>query len=480
MHPLSDKDLDRLSQEAAEQYDVDQNTSGWEKLEQKLNKYLPETGKKERRRFLLFIWLLALLFGGGLLWMLTGPGAPELAASKPRSSETKLPVSQKTNKGQLPRADKNKPAYSKTYNPEQKAIDLVTSTPNDKQSGKEKTNTVVQEKMIRRDNPAFKTRKSKLRQKNSWGNNIVPTNNSRGKNVKKKNETLIVVNPSFVRPSAQPFDKKEDQRIEPPGNKKAEDILFPTSDIPSPASQNTTKVSADSARQTLPDQTDTNSVLIAIPKKVAASKNKGSFQKGVEIGLVVAPDMSNVKFSNSDKVGFNVGIQLGYRLSQRWSINSGIFYTRKNYTSRGKDFHPPKGLWFDNIQLDKVKGSCFMFDIPLNVRYDLNNSTNHRFFVNTGLSTYLMKKENYHYYYRYTNGNPGYRYRSYPSQKQYWISILNISAGFEKRLNKHFALQAEPYLKVPLKGVGFGNLQLNSYGMYFSLKYKPGLRTGKK
>ena len=85
MHPLSDKDLDRLSREAADQFDVEQNTSGWDKLEQKLSKHMPEKGRKERRRFLFFIWLFVLLSGGGLVWMLTG-NTPQSITLKEGSS----------------------------------------------------------------------------------------------------------------------------------------------------------------------------------------------------------------------------------------------------------------------------------------------------------------------------------------------------------------------------------------------------------
>ena len=184
--------------------------------------------------------------------------------------------------------------------------------------------------------------------------------------------------------------------------------------------------------------------------------------------------MSNVRFSHSDKIGYNSGLQIGYRFSQRWSVNTGVLFTSKNYTSRGKDFNPPKGSWLDNVNLDLVEGDCLMFDIPINIRYDLNQNNKQRVYVSTGLSSYLMKKEDYHYYYQYTNGSPGYRQRSISSKERHWLGILNLSAGFEKNINHKFSVQAEPYLKIPLKGVGYGNIQLNSYGVYFSLKYKPG------
>ncbi len=63
---LNDNDLDRLSREAADQYDVEQTTSGWEALEQRLDKELPQD---RRRRRLLLWWLLAgVLLLGGALW----------------------------------------------------------------------------------------------------------------------------------------------------------------------------------------------------------------------------------------------------------------------------------------------------------------------------------------------------------------------------------------------------------------------------
>ena len=62
MSHLSDKDLDHLAREAAEQLDVDQNSSGWEALQAKLDVEMPV--EKRRRRWLFF--LLLPLLGGGL------------------------------------------------------------------------------------------------------------------------------------------------------------------------------------------------------------------------------------------------------------------------------------------------------------------------------------------------------------------------------------------------------------------------------
>jgi Outer membrane protein beta-barrel domain len=462
MHPLSDKDLDRLSREAAEQYDVEQNTSGWESLEQRLNKQLPEKGKKERRRFLFFIWLLALISGGGLLWMLTGDDTPQLNASKHPSSNDEVST-----------APKNTDPKEKSL-PERSSADLPQSdnnssvSPADKSTANEETHTGFPDRSINQGNASPRTITGKSNRPQKKSADVQNTTDNVRRNTAKKNRNRTDAD-VHVSPIPETAISKDNQNADNLSDKKVQGESSPPVAVPAP--QNADKVVSESAPEKIAEQLNTDSATASPLKKSTISKNNQGFKKGFELGLVGGPDMSNVKFKNTDKVGYNVGVQLGYRLSDRWSVHTGVLYTRKNYTSNGDDFHPPKGTWLDNIKLEEVEGSCFMFDIPLNVRYDLNTHNKHRYFVSTGLSSYLMKEEDYHYYYQYANGGPGYRHRSYSSTEYHWLSILNISAGYEKKLSSRLSLQVEPYLKIPLSGVGYGSIQLNSYGMYFSLKY---------
>ena len=461
MNLLSDKDLDRLSRDAVEQYDVEQNTSGWDKLEQKLNKHLPEIGKRGRRRFLFFIWLFALLSGGGLLWMLTGD---DYTRRSIRTATIKSETSsQNTNQADQTVAGRSLDDNLKPKKDDQEEIQSVKP----KTEIEENKYIDISKKRIEQKDMQVSSGKSNL------GQNKSRSTIAHSEMTAPRTDKMAAVPDSKTSLINKLKNKSEEQSIIPISeNNQPKESAVTASSVPPGAK----KLSADSSKHPLADVLKTDTASLEVAKKISPSNNKSAFKKGLEIGVVLAPDMSSVKFTNRDKLGFNYGLQLGYRFTERWSINTGVLYTRKNYTSPGKDFHPPKGTWFDNIMLDKVKGNCVMFDIPINVRYDLNVNGNHRYFLTTGLSTYLMKKENYHYYYSYTNGTPGYRARSYPSDEKHWLSVLNISAGFEKKLNSKFSMQAEPYLKIPLQGVGYGNIQLNSFGMYFSLKYKPALR----
>jgi hypothetical protein len=209
-------------------------------------------------------------------------------------------------------------------------------------------------------------------------------------------------------------------------------------------------------------------------KKEGGKKDK--IKQPLELGLMAGPDISTVSFGPSYKTGYNFGLQVGYRFSNRWSVNTGIIYTKKFYQADSQYFHYKNpGNW----NLDKVEGNCTMWEIPLNVRYDVSFNDKRRWFVSTGLSTYLMDKEYYTLNYISWSGTP-YPYElPSDSNSTYLFSIVNLSAGMERSLGKRFSIQAEPYLKIPLKGLGTGSMRMDSYGILFTLKYKPTFNTKK-
>ena len=51
------------------------------------------------------------------------------------------------------------------------------------------------------------------------------------------------------------------------------------------------------------------------------------------------------------------------------------------------------------------------------------------------------------------------------------FGIYNFSLGYQKAIGSQWFLEIEPFIKVPLGGVGFGEVKLWSTGSFFSLKY---------
>ena len=84
-----------------------------------------------------------------------------------------------------------------------------------------------------------------------------------------------------------------------------------------------------------------------------------------------------------------------------------------------------------------------------------------------------MKKEDYNYLYVRPNGTT-WTYNHFVSNKNnHYFSVLTLSAGYQYTLNKHLALLAGPYLKIPLGGIGDGAVKLKSAGLLLTASIKP-------
>ncbi len=518
MYPLHDDDLDRMSREAAEHFEVEPGASGWEHLENRLDKELPQ--KKKRRRFLFWLFLITATTGGALVGILKYTPVTPLANNAP---QVVTPVDQhaplqnndpgNANTAGTVKSDQAPGNHLTDGAPVQSS--QTTTIPQPVTGNQEPATTATNQQPITAGNkqpapatalattpgkniskPAARTTNTRLKSasKEPGGdktidkapltlnyatttpdlgkdrNSIKPSNRRRGqqqrttagknnKNDKPVPDNTIVSDTRITsdqNTNGEPVDNNKDQATAQAINDTPVDSLKKSNTIAPPVADST---------QTLVEET---------VKKVPGKKDK--IKQPLELGLMAGPDKSTVAFGPSDKTGYIFGLQIGYRFSNRWSVNTGILYTKKFYKTDSQHFHYKNPM---NWELDNVEGNCSMWEIPVNVRYDVSFNDKRRWFVSTGLSTYLMDKEYYNLYYS-RNGIP---YAPYPlpsdSNSNYLFSILNLSVGMERSLGKHFSIQAEPYLKVPLTGLGTGSMRMDSYGIFFTLKYKPTFKTKK-
>lgn len=197
-------------------------------------------------------------------------------------------------------------------------------------------------------------------------------------------------------------------------------------------------------------------------KPKASSKQKSSY---LYAGLLAAPDLSTVKFQSMKGVGTTYSLLLGYQFNKRWAVETGVSLDRKRYYTSGEYFDT-KGVHLPTwgYTLKDVDGTCYMWEIPINVRYNFSQSEKTKWFATAGLSTYFMTREKYNYSGIY-NGNPSDSSWDIKKPSQYWFSIINLSVGYEHRLGGIGNLRIEPYLRVPLSGLGTGKLNILSTGI---------------
>ncbi|PSL31980.1 outer membrane beta-barrel protein [Chitinophaga ginsengisoli] len=211
-------------------------------------------------------------------------------------------------------------------------------------------------------------------------------------------------------------------------------------------------------------KSDSNAAVQA-PK---VKQEPASLKKGLYYGLIASPDITTVKFQRTSNVGYNVGLIAGYRFSKRLAVETGVIYERKYYYSDGKYFETKKTPWPTDMNLINVNGWCNMYEIPLNVRYTFATGTKSNWYVNGGMSSYIMKKQGYNYSYEYY-GTYGDRDWVYKKATKDWFANVHLGVGYERPLGILGTLRVEPYAMIPVKGIGVGKLPVTSVGMNIGL-----------
>jgi len=503
-----DEDIDRLSREAAEHYHAP-GKPAWDALREALDKELPQEKEKKRRGFLFFFLLaLGLSVAGTAIWygvkttaantdktmaahqqVLNGTAvhtqeAPTTAkdntttnaataatkanttqvnpkavadqpASLPNNAAANVAVA-KTNHLHPIKADANNSAApavaagNKSASPNSNAnkTAIVTSLHKDYLSPSEavpagKTSTVYSKKKAR---PAVNN--SVLKNKNRQQPNSPATNS--------KEDSKDVADVS-TEETKEGISKDTQNKV----------VLAPVA-VQDSLDHQPAAVAAAPVKESLPAAVKKDSAKPAVAK----TKNKSKNDKAILLGITGGIDLSTVRFTYGSDIGYNIGLMGGYQFNKHWSAYTGIVYTKKNYKLNGEDYHPPKHYWTQYVNLETVEGYCRMWELPLLARYTFNPSARTSFFVSAGVSSYFMKKQDYTYYYKTSTGMPGTMPWTNDSSYNHIFSILDLSVGVQKQIGKHMSWQIEPYAKIPLGGVGFGNIRLSSFGVNLTVQYR--------
>lgn len=196
-----------------------------------------------------------------------------------------------------------------------------------------------------------------------------------------------------------------------------------------------------------------------------SNKKKPTDKLGFYYGITAAPDVSTIKGQDVKGTGYSAGIVAGYQVNLHWSVEAGILWSKKKYFTDGKYFSKAGAGIPPTVVVTWLDGSCNMLEFPVLVRYDLSPRKN-TFFAAAGLTSYMMKKEDY-LYGAWAGMGPTYYegHRSYDRSGDHLFSNLQLSAGYKFSLLPKMNIRIEPYLKAPLKKIGIGRIPITSAGL---------------
>lgn len=439
---MKEDDMDEMMRKAAENYEVDAAMAAdWHAVYKAVHESedSPVEEKKKKRRFA-FWWLLLIPLG----WI----------------ANTEY---NKFNDARAKPVNSLQAAASKKDNADQ-SVSLSPKTD-------VKSNDIKNDNTVSEENTTKETKQAaqfSLKHFTANTNNVKPTNSNRNLNNNDDNNTVL----STQQPGNNNRTTNNDSLSQQP-------IIVETGDTKKP------KINADIAylKPTIDSQTSQqknppvslngsiNQIDTTTHNKNNIAAKKSSTQKEkinthyFYAGLIAGADLSFIKYQQAEPLGYNVGLLAGYKFGKRLSVESGFYLAKKNYYTAGEYFDKSNLHYFNDKKIINVNGYCKMFEIPLNIKYDISTRKKHTFFAAVGLSSYLMNKEFYNFKYIDSAGWQHSGSAPYYHTTQDWFSIFNLSAGYELKTGNKTNLRIEPYFKTTLNGVGTGNLSISSVGI---------------
>lgn len=416
--------LDNKFKEAAAHHHPPYDEQAWTKMEKLLDKHMPVEEKK--RRFFYILFFAGLLVLSGLL--VTQPWKQNKPVQPSKKDATSLVTAKTITTGQTP-ATNNVNAGN-----HERTVEITSPVP-----------TATNIPPVYATNDLFRV----------------------GKHINKKQPLLTSAHNTNIVPGVNEPSVNEAVKANQTDNKPKDPLIInqhPGKDAIGKTSPNQLLTTPSSVTK------ETTPAVSSVQKHKEKSRKTHVFF----ISLGAGPDISFVRAKDPGTFKIFGGGGLGYTYNNRLTLRAGFYSARKIYTAQPQDYNAPPIFYTYYPNLQKVEANCKVYEVPVAVSYHFGKGAKRNFFASAGLSSYFMKEETYNYYYKVTPTSPTQsRTRSIYEGSNHFFAGMTLSAGYTKNINKRVSLTVEPYTKLPLSGIGYGKVKLNSAGVLFSAGIKP-------
>lgn len=478
------EEFDKKIKEAAEHHHPAYDEQAWGKMNKLLDKHMPQK-EERRRRFILLFFLLFLLLGAGIFYtvqslvtkeptQVTQGNTVNRAGGDERKNnaeikekaeaEVKVDVKDKVNDKTGDKISTSQPAGSSDQ-----SITSQSSLVN-KTNVSVPANQVAVSKKQTEKSVSFSAIKNK-----SADNPIIPVYQAGAGKKKKKPAAAPAL--TSITPVTAGISSGNETRIKngSANQNNTTAVTAPVNELP----ENEKISKATDAISQVENKKEENKVLAVVQNPVNDSvKNKKSSgpkkKSQLILTLSAGPDASFTPDGKPGPLIAVTGAGIGYIYRERLSIRAGFYNAKKIYTASPAAYNPPANFYNYYPFLTKVDANCRVYEIPVSLGYHFGARKNHSWFASASLSSYLMKRETYDYFYKTSAwGTVQERKWSISNKNEHLFSVLGFSAGYQRKISNRISFIAEPYFRMPMSGVGYGKVKLNSAGVLFSLAVQP-------
>lgn len=210
----------------------------------------------------------------------------------------------------------------------------------------------------------------------------------------------------------------------------------------------------------------------------------------LKLGLVVSPQANSNPVSG---MNLGAGIMSEFSLSKKLKIDVGVAYARQSLTPQNTQ--PVRTtLMADAMTSSNFIGSSYelnfaSLDIPVNLKYKVLEKDKTGLYLITGLSSMVYLDQNTvetvetHSMFRTNTAEGGFAFSQSVQQFSNVVTprsgentadlagMLNLSFGYEYKLNNELFISFEPFYKLPLGNLTFVNQQFSIGGMNLRMNF---------
>ena len=415
--------LDIKIKEAGEQYESVYNEEAWGAMEKLLDEKMPQ--KKDKRKIFWLLILFLLLLGVGSLLFIT-----------------------------YTRGDKEEIAVSTEKNP----ISASGNFDGDNSNAIKKANKeTIQSSLLSEPNHSKSLYKKSLQSI---------------RDQEKITREIAATNKAIKDLQTNDLNNKSDHQVSIQNKNNPTERLYNSQSI---EAKKDTVISTNNHT----DRNEENNLLVKnndtdiSNKKINTPRRENKFINSFALSFSLGPDVSAVGLSNIGKIKPAYGAGISYQISKRLSLRTGFYVEKKVYDANVPDYHPPARFWNYYPNLEYIDADCRIYEVPLIVNYNFSGTQKHQWFGAVGISSYFMKKEDYNFFSKNPSGQTWNNSYTINNKNRHYLSSIRLSVGYERKLNNKISILAEPYLNLPLTGVGYGKIKLYSSGVLLTVNVKP-------
>lgn len=207
----------------------------------------------------------------------------------------------------------------------------------------------------------------------------------------------------------------------------------------------------------------------------------------MQVSLAVFPVLNYHEGEGMAPASFGAGLAVDYRLTDRWSLGSGVFFSQQSARKVEKVSQEiPLVSSTETATMrytETTNAQIGVLDVPLQLRYRFADQSSRSFYVSAGVSNYLYFDETYVSRRRYEelpSGAAAFRQtfddappRSYPNMHSYDLAgATSLSVALEQRLSSDgLSITLEPFVKLPNRPLASENVNLMSFGALTRIRF---------